>query len=109
GATMRTTSTGNATTTAARFNSDLPVRTRSALIRAEQSLQILRAPLRIQQGQRQEYPRLLRVQFVRCDEAELVIVELDVAADHSRGHARAPHDHHALLHRTSRSVDRAFV
>ena len=42
----------------------------------------------LQQRQRQENPRLLRVQLVGGDEAELVVVELDVAADQAGRHAR---------------------
>src|SRR5262244_4087942 len=35
----------------------------------------------LEQRQRQENACLLRVQLIRCDEPELVVIELDIAAD----------------------------
>jgi len=68
-----------------------------AAVRELDDLQTTRAAH--QQRQREQDPRLLRIQLVRRHEAELVVVELDVAPDRSGGHAAAPHHHDALLRR----------
>src|SRR5688572_11071117 len=59
-------------------------------------LQLIRRAL-LQQRKHQQDPRLLRIQLVGGDEAELVVVELDVAADRARCHPRAAHDRDAAL------------
>src|SRR6185436_18798875 len=62
---------------------------RSRSVGSEHRLQIL-CCRRLQERQRQENPRFLRVQLVGCDEAQLVVVELDVPSDKTGRHARAP-------------------
>ena len=67
---------------------------RSVLV--EQPLQIRGGP-RLQQRQAKKDARLLRVVFHRRHESELVVVELDVAADDAGRHPRGAHAHDAVL------------
>src|SRR3954453_717915 len=68
----------------------------SALVLAEQPLEIAVRAL-FQQREPQQHARLLRVEVERCDEARLVVVHFDVAADASRGHARRADADDAIL------------
>ena len=81
---------------------------RATSVFVEEFLDLVRRTLS-QQRQREKDPRLLRIQFIRCDEAQFVVGNLNIPAHGSRWHARAPHDNHALFYRLRSGVDRGLV
>src|SRR5688572_16726161 len=74
----------------------LPYRWRRRSVVVKELLDLLRWPL-FQKGERQQDPCFLRVQFVRRDEAQLVVVHLDVSPDRARRYAGASNDDDAFL------------
>src|SRR5436189_4021515 len=74
---------------------------------AEDPLHI-RDGARLEQRQTEQYAGLLRVLVERGDEPELVVLELDVAADHARGDARRPHADDPLLGLLGQGLDGRF-
>src|SRR5512133_1671036 len=60
---------------------------------------------RLRQREAEKHARLLRVELHRGDEAELVVVELDVAANDSAADTRAANHDHTLCGRGRKGVD----
>src|SRR5215469_3964518 len=63
----------------------------------EQSLDVRWRTL-LQQCQRQKNARLLRIELIGCDEPELVVVQLNIASNQTRGYAAAANHNYSLFH-----------